>query len=145
MIYKKILIAVDSSENSINVAKKGFELAEQLQAEPALIFVADKSKAIGNPDAGITPNEALMELKKKARDTLDRLIRLNNRTKETTLFMPEGLPKEDILKTAKTWEADLIVAGIHGKSGLGLWAMGSIAQHILLHSHIPVIIVPSRV
>ena len=144
MTYKKILIAVDSRENSINVAKKGFELAEQLHAEVALIFVVDKSKAIGNPDAGITPNEALIELKKKAQDTLDRLIRLNNQTEETIKFMPEGLPKEEILKIAKVWNADLIMMGIHGKSGFGLWAMGSIAQHIILHSHIPVIIVPSR-
>lgn len=62
---KKILIAVDSRENSIIIAQKGFQLADQLHAEAALIFVIDKSKAIGNPDAGIMPNDALTVLKKK--------------------------------------------------------------------------------
>lgn len=144
MTYKKILIAVDSRENSIDVSKKGFELAEQLKAEAALIFVVDKSKATGDPDAGIMPNEALMVLKKEAQDTLEQLIRLNSRTKETMKFMPEGFPKEDILKTAEAWGADLIIVGIHGKSGFTLWAMGSITLHITLHSTIPVMIVPVR-
>lgn len=142
MMYKKILIAVDSRENSLDVARKGFELADQLQAEAALIFVVDKSKAVGNPDAGIMPNEALMVLKKEVQDTLEQLIRLNKREKETIKFMPEGLPKEDILETAGIWGADLIVAGIHGKSGFNLWAMGSIAQHITLHAKVPILIIP---
>lgn len=144
MNYKKILIAIDSRENSLNVAQKGFELADQLGAEAGLIFVVDKSKANGNPDAGIMPNDALMVLKKEAQDTIEQIIRLNNRTKETIKFMPEGFPKEDILETAKIWDADLIVVGIHGKSGFGLWAMGSVSQYITLHSKISIFIVPSQ-
>ncbi|MCL1937308.1 MAG: universal stress protein [Candidatus Azobacteroides sp.] len=144
MRYKKILIAVDSKKNSIHTSKTGLELAEQLEAEAALIYVVDKSKAIGNADAGITPYEALNALKKEAEDTLEHLIHLNNLSKEAIIFMPEGLPKDEILKTAKTWGADLIIAGIHGKSGFNLWAMGSIAQQIVLHAQIPVLFVPSQ-
>jgi len=142
MIYKKILIAVDSRENSMTVAKKGFELAEQLNAEAGLIFVVDISKAMGNPDAGILPNDALIILKREAQDSLDQLIRMNNRSIDTIKFMPEGLPKESIIKTAEIWGADLIVMGLHGKSGFGIFVMGSISQYISLHSKIPVIIIP---
>lgn len=143
MKYKKILIAVDNSESSITVSQKGFELADQLQAEVALIYVVDKSKAVGSIDAGITPEEALIILKKEAQETLEQLAFLNNRTKETIKFMPEGIPKEDIIKTSESWKADLIVVGIHGKSGFNLWAMGSITQHLTLHSQIPVLIIPA--
>ncbi len=142
MIYKKILIAVDSRENSMTVAQKGFELSEQLNAEAGLIFVVDISMAIGNPDAGILHNDALIILKKEAQDSLDQLIRMNNRSIDTIKFMPEGLPRESILKTAETWDADLIVMGLHGKSGFGIFIMGSISQYISLHSKIPVIIIP---
>ncbi len=141
MTYKKILIAVDSRENSVDVARKGFDLADQLQAEVALIFVVDKLKAIGNPDADIMPDDALMALKKKAQETLGQLIRLNSRNKDTLQFMPEGFPKESILSTAEIWGADLIVMGTHGKSGFSLWAMGSITQHITLHSKVPVMVI----
>lgn len=141
---KKILIAVDSRENSIIIAQKGFQLADQLHAEAALIFVIDKSKATGNPDAGIMPNDALTVLKKEAQATMEQLIHLNNRPFSQIKFMPEGLPKEDILQTADNWEADAIVIGINGKSGFTLWAMGSITQHIILHSKIPVIVIPQK-
>lgn len=144
MKYKKILIAVDSRESSLEVSRKGFDLAVQMQAEAALIFVIDKTKAVGNPDAGILPKDALMILKKEAQNTLDQLIALNNQSPDTLKFMPEGLPKEDIIKTAEMWGADLIVEGLHGKRGIALWAMGSIAQHILLHSKVPVMVVPMQ-
>ena len=144
MTYKKVLIAVDNNEDSIDVSKEGFKLAEQLQAEAALIFVVDKSRAVGDPDAGIMTDDILMVLKKEAENTMEQLIRLNNQPKDTLKFMPEGLPKDDILKTSEIWGADLIVTGIHGKSGFKLWAMGSTTQHILLHSKIPVVVVPER-
>lgn len=46
MSYKKILIAVDSSEFAMAAAKKGLALAHQLNAQAALIFVVDQSKAM---------------------------------------------------------------------------------------------------
>ena len=145
MSYKKVLIAIDSRANSINIARKGFELADQLNAEAALIFVVDKSKAIGNPDANISPDDALMVLTKEAQDCIEQTIRINNRSKETIKFMPEGMPKDEILNTAKIWEADLIVVGIHGKSGFGLWAMGSISQFITMHATVPVVVIPKDI
>lgn len=143
MSYNKILIAVDSSEYAMKAAKKGLELAHQLNAKAALLFVVDKSKAMGNVDAGILPAEALMVLKKGAEQTLDELAEMYN-DKELMKFMPEGHPTEDITKTAETWEADLIVMGTHGRTGLKHLLMGSIAEHIVRHSKIPVMIVPSK-
>jgi nucleotide-binding universal stress UspA family protein len=143
MSYNKILIAVDGSEYAMKAAKKGLELAHQLNAKAALLFVVDKSKAVGNIDAGILPEEALIVLKKEAEQTLDELAEMYN-GKGLMKFMPEGHPTEDIIKTAETWEADLIVLGTHGRTGLRHLLMGSIAEHIVRHSKIPVIVVPSK-
>jgi nucleotide-binding universal stress UspA family protein len=76
MIYNKILIAVDSSEYSMKAAKKGLELASQLNADTALLFVIDITKATGNMDAGIFPAEAMIVLKKEAEQTLNQLARM---------------------------------------------------------------------
>lgn len=143
MSYNKILIAVDSSEYSMAAAKKGLELAHQLNAKAALIYVLDKSKAMGSIDAGIMPEEALIVLKKEVEQTLDQLASMYNGN-ELMKFMPEGHPTEDIIKTAKTWEADLIVIGTHGRTGLANLIMGSVAEHVLHHTKIPVMIVPSK-
>ena len=143
MSYEKILIAVDSSEYSMKAARKGLELAHQLNAKAALVFVVDKSKAMGNIDAGIMPEQALIVLKKEAEQTLDELATMYS-GKELMKFMPEGKPTEDVLKTAETWQADLIVIGTHGRTGLRHLLMGSVAEHIVRHSKIPVMVVPSK-
>ena len=139
MAYNKILIAVDTSEYAMKAAKKGLELAHQLEAKAALIFVVDKSKAMGNIDAGITPQQALIVLKKEAEQTLDELDKMYNGN-ELMKFMPEGNPQEDILETAKDWNADLLVLGTHGRTGLKHLLMGSVAERVLCHSDIPVMV-----
>jgi nucleotide-binding universal stress UspA family protein len=148
MSYKKILIAVDGRENSMTVAKKGFELAEQLNAEVALVYVVDLSKTIRsyeivNPDLGIYIKESIINQKKDVEDSLNKMLKIFSNGKEVQKFMPEGYPREAILETSKNWGADLIVIGLHGKSGLGIFVMGSISQYISLHSNVPVIIIPS--
>lgn len=143
MSYEKILIAVDSSEYSMKAARKGLELAHQLNAKAALVFVVDITKATGSIDAGILPQEAIIVLKKEAEQTLDELAAMYN-GKELMKFMPEGHPTEDIIQTAETWQADLIVMGTHGRTGLKHLLMGSVAEHILRHSKIPVMVVPSK-
>ena len=143
MTYRKILIAVDSSEYAMGAAKSGFALAHQLKAHAALLFVIDTSKAIGNVDANVTPAEALIVLKKEAEETLDQLAEMYN-GKDLVKFMPEGHPREDILKTAETWEADLIVVGTHGRTGLMHLLLGSNAEYLVRHSKLPVMVVPSK-
>lgn len=143
MSYSKILIAVDSSEFSMQAAKKGLKLAHQLNAQVALLYVVDESKATGNIDAGILPEQAMIVLKKEVEQTLDELATMYNG--ETILkFMPEGLPKRDILKTAYIWGADLLVMGTHGRTGLLHLLVGSVAEYIIRHSKIPVMVVPSK-
>lgn len=143
MPYHKILIAVDSSEYAMKAAKMGMELARQLHAQAALLFVVDKSKATGNIDAGILPAAAMIVLKKEAEQTLDGLAEMYDGSGILKL-MPEGRPEEDIVKTAETWEADLIVVGTHGRTGLQHLLMGSIAEQVLRSSKIPVMVVPSK-
>jgi nucleotide-binding universal stress UspA family protein len=58
--------------------------------------------------------------------------------------MPEGRPTEDILKTAETWGADLIVTGTNGRTGFMHLLLGSVAEYLMRHSKLPVMGVPSK-
>ena len=143
MPFQRILIAVDSSEYSMQAARRGLELAHCLNAEAALLFVVDTSKAMGNIDAGVLPDQALILLKKEAERTLDELASTYTDDKLMT-FMPEGHPADEIHMTSHNWDADLIVMGTHGRTGLRHLLMGSVAEHVLRHSQVPVMIVPSN-
>ncbi len=143
MTFSRIIVAIDSSEFAMAAARKGLEMASQLNAQAALLFVVDKSKAMGNADAGITPHEALIILKKEAEQTLDQLAQMYGGP--TVLkFMPEGNPKDDIIRMSETWGADLLVIGTHARTGLVRLLLGSVAEHVVRHSTIPVMVVPSK-
>ena len=47
MPYSRILISVDNHENSLIVARKGLELARNLKAKAALLFVCGYGKSNG--------------------------------------------------------------------------------------------------
>jgi len=144
MTYQRILIGIDSSPCSFHAAKKGFTLAHQLNATVGLIFVIDQHKEITNPDLGITPQQSQSILLQQAEESIEQLVKLYHESGDILRFTPEGYPKEQILITAKDWNADLIIIGTHGRSGLAHLLMGSVAEHIIRHAQKPVMIVPEE-
>jgi nucleotide-binding universal stress UspA family protein len=53
----------------------------------------------------------------------------------------EGMPRAAILDVAREVGADLIVMGTHGRTGLTHVVFGSVAEHVVRHSRIPVLTV----
>jgi nucleotide-binding universal stress UspA family protein len=56
----------------------------------------------------------------------------------------EGSPRTGVLDTARDVGADLIVMGTHGRSGLAHIFFGSVAEHVVRQSQIPVLTVRQR-
>ena len=142
MDFKKILIAVNSSAFSLKAAKVGFSIANALEAEVALIYVVDRTKESVNMETGPTREQSEMILLKEAQETIDQLINMYYGAKKVYKFTPEGFPREEILNVAKEWEADVIVMGTHGRSGLSHFLQGSLSEHIIKHACVPVIVIP---
>lgn len=142
MKYKKILISVDNSAHSLNAAKKGFALAHQLKATVGLVQVIDKAKEVISADLGITAEQSQSVLINQAEENIQQLIKMYDNVKEVLRFTPEGFPKDEILNTAKEWEADLIIMGTHGRTGLAHLLVGSVAEYVIKHAGIPVMVVP---
>ena len=63
-------------------------------------------------------------------------------TVETTVC--EGDPRTTIVEVADDWNADLIVVGSHGRTGLNRLLMGSVAQSVVAHAHCSVEVVRRR-
>lgn len=144
MSFKKILIAVDSDPFSLKAAKTGFDLAHQLDAEAALVFVVDRTKESISIEAGPTRQESELMLLKEAQDTIEQLIKLYNGAKKLYRFTPEGFRKEEILNVAIEWEADVIVIATHARSGLSHLFNGSIAEDVIKQAWIPVLVIPPQ-
>jgi nucleotide-binding universal stress UspA family protein len=142
--YKKILIAIDNSAHSMKAAKAGFALAHALRATIGLLYVVDKSKEVISADLGITPQQSGTVLLNEAEKTIEQYIRLYNGVDRIERFTPEGFPEEEIINISKEWEADLIIMGTHGRTAIGKILTGSVAEFVIRHSTIPVLITPPR-
>jgi nucleotide-binding universal stress UspA family protein len=138
----KILIAVDNSSAAEKVATKGLALAQQLNAEITLVSVVDTDFLIS--DGGVPPNEVAesikTDLKKSQQVLIDKILGKH----KVGTFVEEGKPYEVILKVADERSADLIIIGTHGRTGLSHLLMGSVAENVVRHSKIPVLIIPSK-
>jgi nucleotide-binding universal stress UspA family protein len=59
---------------------------------------------------------------------------------ETTI--PWGEPGDEILEQVRSARADLVVMATHGRSGLGRWLYGSVADEVLRRASVPIFLVP---
>lgn len=139
---KKILIATDDGPTSEKVASNGFQLGQQLNAEIALISVVDTTDL--TTEDGVTPGELADIIKNDFKKSQQMLIDKVFKDYKVWTFVEKGKPFESILKVAEEWEADLIVIGTHGRTGLLHLLMGSVAEKVIRHSTIPTLIVPAK-
>jgi nucleotide-binding universal stress UspA family protein len=56
----------------------------------------------------------------------------------------QGNPREEIVRAAETWPADLVVVGARGLSGVKAFLLGSVSQTVARHAHCPVLVVKGK-
>lgn len=61
------------------------------------------------------------------------------------LVVDAEAPYEAILEVADQRGADLIVMGTHGRTGLARTVIGSVADRVVRHADIPVVLVPLKI
>ncbi len=139
-----ILIAVDGSSYSEHAMQSGVEMAQKLNANISLVYVVDISNLIGNAAVGGAIDSAALKIyNDEAKSVLDELSNKYPYAK-TNKISEEGIPAETILQLARTHKADMIVMGTHGRKGLGHLLLGSVAENVVRHSLIPVLVIPSK-
>jgi nucleotide-binding universal stress UspA family protein len=62
---------------------------------------------------------------------------------QASAILAEGLPAEEVLRTARRQRADLLVLGTHGRTGLRRALMGSVAERVVSRARCPVLTVRS--
>lgn len=142
MNYKRILIAIDEEPSAEVVAEKGFQLGQQLNAEIAVISVANTTDLL--TEGGVTPDEMAEIIRKDTRESQKNILKKVFKGIEVTQFLEEGKPQELILKVADKWNADILVMGAQPKSGLSQIILGSVSEKVIKNSEIPVFLVTTK-
>ncbi len=142
MRYRTIVIAIDFSEASLLAMETGFTLAQDSEAVVHFLHVLNPPVGM-DPMGSVTPS--IPDLEKEAKSQLDSLVPEN--TPEGMTIRPvviQGAPPATIAKFARAKDADLIIVGTHGRTGLGRLFMGSTAEALLRQAPCHVMVVKPR-
>ncbi|HTI07905.1 MAG TPA: universal stress protein [Puia sp.] len=138
---KRILIAIDGGALSEKTARAGYDLAKATSAEIALVYVVDPEIVVG--EGGYTAADLINISIQQGREILEKLKR-DFGSENVWLFTEAGNPAKTIIKLTKDWNADIIVIGTHGRKGISHLLMGSVAEHVIRHSSVPVLVIPAN-
>jgi nucleotide-binding universal stress UspA family protein len=140
------LVAVDLSESTETVIRKFMELAKAVTAKVWLIHVADPEPTFVGYDAG--PQYIRDAVAEKFRHEHSSIQALANRLRaeglDATALLVQGPTVETIAKEAAKLDADMIIAGSHGKGSVQRLLLGSVSEGLLRHAHCPILIIPTN-
>ncbi len=145
---KKILLATDGSETSMRAAKMALDIGKKSGATVTAVYVVDVHRLAQLPGYAAMPGikDNLMELMFK--EGSEALEEIEDMARDAGVayerVVAEGDPGEELLKLCRDPGFDLIVLGTIGKSGLKRFLLGSVAEKVVRHSHVPVLVVPAK-
>ncbi len=145
-MFKKILVPTDGSALAQSAATTAAQLAKSQGAEVIGVYVIDPFPYIGMGEASAAGLQSyLTESRNLAGQALDALGKVC--AAEGVPFAGDTIERnvvyEGVIETAQAEGCDLIVMASHGRQGMKALILGSVAQKVLTHASVPVLIVKS--
>jgi nucleotide-binding universal stress UspA family protein len=144
----RILIAVEDSTYSDVAVHYGMMLAKKMGAKIALVH-ADEIPMNTPYNADPMLNETplvipeMMQIQHEAsKDLFQRIHDEYGAKTEITTYIRVGRAQDEILAAAEEYQADLIILGTHGRTGLDQFISGSVSAGVAKRAKCPVLIIP---
>lgn len=145
-MYQRILVATDGSPLSQKAVTSAIALAALAGAElVALKVVPCYPQSYFEGGLALQAAEVSRVEQQWAEDGQNivnavQKEALEKGVKATAITVKSDLVSDAIIAAAKKRECDLIVMASHGRRGIKRLLLGSETQHVLTHSHIPVLV-----
>ena len=145
-MYKRILIATDGSPLSDKAVESGLGLAALSGASiVALKVVPRYPRSYFEGSAPLNRDEVKQVEQRWSDAALAELGEIKKMgaeqgTSVKSVVAKSELIAESIISAATKNNCDLIVMASHGRKGIKRVLLGSETQHVLTHSHIPVLV-----
>jgi nucleotide-binding universal stress UspA family protein len=145
MTWKTILVPHDFSSCANHATAMARDVAKSHGARLVLLHVADLPLGL-EPDAVIVPREGAAPLKARdvalggAREHIENLAeRLTKDGVQVTTALALGNVVDEIIEAARREQADLIVMGTNGRTGLSRLVVGSVTEKVVRQAPVPVL------
>lgn len=147
-MYKRIAVAVDSSETSKQALQEAINLAHFHKAKLIIIHVADVSLP-QDADVGYLAldidkyQESVRQIGKKILNQMSAMANSIGVQNEQELIETQyyGQIANKINEAIRTLNIDLLVIGTEGRTGLRRFFLGSVAETVVRSSSIPVLLI----
>ncbi|ABM56945.1 universal stress protein [Verminephrobacter eiseniae] len=145
-MYKRILIATDGSALSDKAVEHGLALAALTGATVVALKVVPRyprSYFEGGVPADMNAVKHIEAQWGDAAQAMVDGVKARGDAQGVTVkavIAKSDLVAEAVIAAAKKHKCDLIVMASHGRKGLKRLLLGSETQHVLTHSHIPVLV-----
>jgi nucleotide-binding universal stress UspA family protein len=143
----KILLAIDGSAPSLDAIAA---VAERPWPAGSALRILSVIQPYTPPVTEMVLASATLEdIRKRQTQEAEELMgqareRLAGSGLSIDTAVSEGDPRTAIVDAADEWQADLIVVGSHGRTGVTRLVMGSVAQAVVAHAHCSVEVVRRR-
>ncbi|MEE8314489.1 MAG: universal stress protein [Myxococcota bacterium] len=137
--FRTILVPMDFSD----LARRALQVARDMgtRAGPAHLILAHAVFFPAEVEA-FAPAPLIAQAESQSAKELERLlIELQDAGISSEYFSQRGKPESVILDLARNKQADLIVMGTHGHSGLAHITLGSVAERVVREAPCPVMTV----
>jgi nucleotide-binding universal stress UspA family protein len=143
-MFRKILVAINEQESHQAIFEEALALALTNQAELMLLHVLKpfEHSSLANVYPGMsdaTFRICMQQWKEREQVGIDWLRSLEERATDagisTEFTQSVGDPGTVICELAENWQANLIVMGRRGLSGLSELFVGSVSNYVLHHAH----------
>lgn len=146
-MFTDILVPTDFSDHATTALRLAIKLARESKGRITLMHVG-LAPGVGIYDLGVYSvpmTDTLITMHEQAakeqKHLLDRIAR--QEIPEDVPFQTlavEGFPPEEIVAQAERGKHDLIVIASHGRTGLARAFLGSVAERVLRHAPVPVLV-----
>jgi nucleotide-binding universal stress UspA family protein len=136
-MYETILVPLDGSLLAERALTAANGLASAVGGRIILVRVLPDNR--GKAEAGASPDAVTRpEIETYLAQTTKRLT-----ASAVETVVAGGDPAQTILAHVSERGVDLIVMSTHGRSGVGRWIFGSVADEVMRHAPVPVLLVSS--
>ena len=145
-MYKRILVATDGSKLSNMAVEHAISLADITGAEVVALKVVPRYPQTYFEGGVALAAAEVARIEKQWNDEAMAAVNAvkaagqKMEVKVKPVTVKSDLIAEAIIAAAKRNKVDLIVMASHGRKGIKRLLLGSETQHVLTHSHIPVLV-----
>ena len=140
-MYRRALVPLDGSPVAETVLPFILEIAGPLDMEVVLLRVVQPVPPVVIEGSHHVVVEDVEARQIDAEEYLAPLaVELRHRAVRVETQVRRGQPADEIIAAARAMGADIIAMSTHGRSGLGRLVFGSVAEAVLRHAGIPVLL-----